>query len=119
MTTPRFDRSNSRERRLAQNENRARTLNETLEDSLMAAPAGPERLAFTCECADADCRALVKISRAAYRAVREDARHFLVAPGHELAEIERPIMRSADYVVVQKDDRLVPIVEGGSDSRAA
>ena len=57
---------------------------------------------FRCECADRDCLARVGLTTAEYEQVRLDPTDFLVAPGHELASIERVVRRTDCFTVVTK-----------------
>lgn len=80
------------------------------------------RVPMMCECSDRDCRAVVMIRledyhatrrdgdavltarghAAAYEAVRSDSRQFIVAPGHDLPEIEKVVAQERGYQVVRK-----------------
>jgi hypothetical protein len=55
-----------------------------------------------CECANKDCVATLALTRDAYEAVRRIPTHFFVLPGHEVAQIERVVLRTDRYVVVEK-----------------
>ena len=43
------------------------------------------KVPFICECADPNCRTILRLTLDEYRAVRSDARHFINAPDHEAA----------------------------------
>jgi hypothetical protein len=60
---------------------------------------------FLCECADPSCAHRVTAELAAYERVRDDATHFLVAPGHEQPQLERILERRPRYEVVEKFGR--------------
>jgi hypothetical protein len=47
---------------------------------------------------------------AVYEEIRSDPTLFLVAPGHELPEIEVVIRRSVEYQVVRKDGEAAELV---------
>jgi hypothetical protein len=86
--------------RLAQNEAFFRSLNEHLAGG---AAIGDDVLnAFLCECGDDDCVDAISLTRAEYEAVRADATHFVIVPGHELPEVERELERNERYAVVEK-----------------
>ncbi len=64
-----------------------------------------ERLAeseIACECADMDCVESIRLTLNEYEAVRRIPTHFLVAPGHDLPEIERVVEKNERYFVVEK-----------------
>jgi hypothetical protein len=92
----------AREERLARNESLFRDLNEQVE--LVAKPLDSEAhlFAFFCECSNLDCTLSMPMPLTAYEEVRADPTTFVVAPGHELPEIEEVILRTPDYQVVRK-----------------
>lgn len=59
------------------------------------------RPAYVCECADLSCRELIEVPRGLYRQIRRDARHFIVAPGHDLPGIEEIVGRDSCWLVVR------------------
>ena len=94
------------EERVARNEALFREFNERVED--MAETFDPLgegdalRIEFVCECGDLDCLERLELTRAAYEKVRSDPKRFVVAAGHEKAEIERVVAREEGYFVVEK-----------------
>lgn len=93
----------SRETRLARNETLFREVNERIEEA-----AGPPSrndnhvYEFLCECSNTDCTLFLPLTIAEYEAVRSDPRQFIVAPGHELPEIETVVARKRGYQIVTK-----------------
>jgi hypothetical protein len=94
----------AREERLANNEVLFRDLNERI-----ASVAGPQGILgdahvyeFLCECSNIGCDLRLGLTLAAYEDVRKDPTRFIVAPGHELPEIEVVLARTDDYQVVVK-----------------
>jgi hypothetical protein len=55
-----------------------------------------------CECSNDECRELVFVAPKEYANVREHQRQFLIAPGHDMPEIERRVFRGNRYWVVEK-----------------
>ena len=55
-----------------------------------------------CECGAPACRERIEIPLAEYRAIRDRDRHYAVAHGHDLPEIERVVERAPGYSVVEK-----------------
>lgn len=93
----------AREKRLAKNESLFRSVNERIEE--VAVPAGADdghQFEFFCECSNAGCNLLLPMTVSEYEQVRKDPRLFIVAPGHELPEIETVVARARTYEVVAK-----------------
>ena len=96
-----------RERRLAKNEVLFRNLNdqvERIQAERIARSEGPDEheYDFMCECSNIDCDLRLRLSLAAYEAARADPTVFIVAPGHELPEIETIVSRLPAYQLVRK-----------------
>jgi hypothetical protein len=83
-------------RRVARLQATLRKLNEAIDAEPRRA-----RIAFRCECGELGCNELILLRRSEYEAVRGNARRFVIAPGHVVAELEREVERHADYAVVQ------------------
>jgi hypothetical protein len=62
---------------------------------------------FVCECGDQACTHRVEAPLAKYDQVRQDATHFLLAPGHENERVERVVEHRQRYTVVEKFERTV------------
>ena len=94
----------AREERLARNEVLFRDVNERIEQ--VAAPEGPDDpnvFEFFCECSNVDCTLRLPMTLAAYGEVRSDSSLFVVAPGHDVPEIEEVLRRTDAYQVVKKE----------------
>jgi hypothetical protein len=93
------------EERIAINQSRFREANERIE---LAADrmglAGP--IPFICECAQASCVEIVRLSMESYEEVRHDPRLFFTAPGHEQIAVDAGagvVVGNGDgYVLVEK-----------------
>ena len=57
---------------------------------------------FVCECSDPSCTHRVSASLDEYEEVREDPTTFLLAPGHEQADIERVVSDRGRFHIVEK-----------------
>ena len=92
----------TRDRRLAENEILFREINDRIKT--VADTHGPDEhlYEFLCECSNRDCTLRLRMSLTEYEATREDPARFLVAPGHELPEIERVVEQRTGYSVVEK-----------------
>jgi hypothetical protein len=98
------------ERRVAENEEMARRINEEIEREVET--DGNEPLNFLCECALESCAEAVRVNVAEYGRIREHPRRFIVVAGHEDATCERVVQRGAHYHVVEK------LGEAGEDAEA-
>ena len=87
--------------RLGLNEALFRSINERIEAGTWPAEQS-ETAAFRCECAALGCNLLLEMTLAEYEAVRLNPRRFIVAPGHELPEVEVVVRRTENYFVVEK-----------------
>jgi hypothetical protein len=83
-------------RRVARNQAALRTLNEGIDTK----PADGV-IAFRCECGQLGCNRLIPLRRAQYEAVRLNARRFVIAPGHVVAELEHEVEEHAEHAVVE------------------
>ena len=97
----------TREERLAANEARFREINESAQPQRESQGEGR----FVCECADRSCMAWIEIPPAKYAEVRSHPRHFVLAAGHEILDVESIIDRGDGYVVVEKPQDVAHIVD--------
>jgi hypothetical protein len=65
---------------------------------------------YLCECAEQPCRKRVELTREQYEAVRADAQHFLVLPGHVVPDLETVVESFADYEVIEKPSALMELL---------
>lgn len=93
----------AREERLARNETLFRSVNENIEGAAASGQLDDHIFEFFCECSNTDCTLLLPMTVAEYERVRADARQFVVAPGHELPEIEEVVARTGAYQIVLKE----------------
>jgi hypothetical protein len=104
---PRVD---AREERLAKNEVIFRDLNERIAD-IAAVQDDDHVYEFLCECSNTDCTRRLPLTLAVYEDVRKVATQFVVAPGHDLPEIEDVVSRRDGYQVVTKRGEAGALVE--------
>jgi hypothetical protein len=97
----------SREERLAQNEARFREINESAQPQRESSGEGR----FVCECADRSCMQWIEVSTDDYAAVRQHPRRFIVAPTHEIPDIETVVERAQGYYVIEKPEEVAHVVE--------
>ena len=88
--------------RLAENESVFRAVNELIETTATKAGVDDHVFNFVCECSDTSCTELLPLTIFEYEHVRADPAQFLIAPGHELPELETVAERHGGYEVVRK-----------------
>lgn len=103
--------SDPRRARIARNESAFRALNESLEASVHSGRPDDDLAGFVCECGDSQCDTTVRVTLPTYESVRRDSMLFLVARGHEVAEVEDVVDEGDGYVVVRKHEDTRDIVE--------
>ena len=108
-----------REERLAKNEALFRALNESLETKVHGRLMQPqsELRGFVCECGDATCVEIVRMTTIDYEAIRRDPCLFFVRPGHEAPDVEDVVRREEVFLVVRKHEEVADIVRS-TDPRA-
>jgi hypothetical protein len=82
-----------------------RDVNERIAESAVRFEAGATQ--FVCECADPSCAHRLEVTLDEYEDVRSDGATFMLAPGHEHADIERVIEKRGRFWVVEKVQRTV------------
>lgn len=93
------------ERRIVQNNHTFRDANERIRERAEQYDAPLERIPFLCECPQADCVQIIRLTMSEYAAVREHPRHFFTVPGHEGAErgVAKVVDHQDAFTVVEKD----------------
>jgi hypothetical protein len=102
--------------RIARTEALFRDVNERIAES--AGRFEAEDATFVCECADRDCTERVDAPLAEYEQVRAKPTHFLLAHGHEDAQVERVVARRPGFAVVEKVGDVVATIVRRLDPRA-
>jgi hypothetical protein len=106
-----------REVRIAHTEALFRDVNERIAESAERFRARDAE--FVCECADPACAERVPATLEQYEEVRSDGTHFLLTPGHEVADVERVVKRPhTRTVVVEKFNAVVARTVRRLDPRA-
>jgi hypothetical protein len=96
--------SDERARRVGLNEAIFRQVNEQIRDLNRDFGAEQGSMSVICECGHADCTQRLEIGVSDYERVRGDSRHYVIAKGHEIPDVERVIEQTDGYDVVQKDE---------------
>lgn len=79
-----------------------RAINERIREIVSIEPFEGDGFEILCECADYACKATLSISAVAYDEVRSNGTQFINTPGHVLRAVERVVIASEHYVVVEK-----------------
>jgi hypothetical protein len=95
---------NEHERR-ATTESLFRDVNERIAESAERFDASHTE--FVCECDDPNCTHRISVSLAEYEQVRAEPTTFLLAPGHEQADIERVVSDRGRFRIVDKVQAVV------------
>ena len=101
----------ARDKRLAQNEALFREVNERIDEQAATHLGDGHLYDYFCECANSDCTLRVSLTVREYEEIRRDPRRFLVAPGHEMPEIEAVVARNERYWVIEKHGEAGAYVE--------
>jgi hypothetical protein len=102
--------------RKATTESLFRDVNERIAESAQSFAA--DEASFVCECGDPTCTERITADLEEYEEVRADATTFLLADGHEDADVERVIERRRSYNIVKKVHRTVVATVRRLDPRA-
>jgi hypothetical protein len=89
-----------RETKMAETEVLFREVNEGI--AAAAERFDADEAEFVCECSDAQCAHRITAPLDEYERVREQPTHFLLAPGHEAAALERVVQRRHGYWEIEK-----------------
>ena len=108
----------AREERLARNETLFRSVNENIEDAAASSQIDEHVFEFFCECSNLDCTLVIPLAVADYERVRSDPTQFVVAPGHDLPEVEEVLDRRDDFQVVKKKGDAAKIAAAEDPRRA-
>ena len=101
----------AREERLARNETLFRSVNENIEEAAASSQLDAHVFEFFCECSNIDCTLLLPLTLSEYEQVRADPKQFIVAPGHELPEIENVVAHGGGgYQIVVKEGQAAEFV---------
>jgi len=92
----------ARQERLARNEALFRDVNERVREIAAVHGDDDHVYEFYCECSNADCTFQLKATLAEYEAVRAHSARFVIAPEHDLPEIEIVVERNERWWIVEK-----------------
>jgi hypothetical protein len=92
-----------REQRIIRNEALFREVNAHIANLEQRLGGEGNLMPLVCECANTGCTTVIEVDPGTFRSLRENARLYLVAPGHEVAG-ETVIGRGAGYLIVEKPE---------------
>ncbi len=95
--------------RIGRNQALYREVNEAIERGLW--PGDGDTAQFRCECALLECNAVLTLSVEDYERIRQHARRFFVAPGHEIPAAEDVVERGPGWAVVEKRGQAAVVAE--------
>jgi len=101
----------ARETRLARNETLFREVNERIEDLALTHDDEDHIYEFLCECSNAHCDLRLSVPLSTYERARADSAVFIVAPGHDLPEIEKVVLRGTGFQLVRKQGEAAELAE--------
>jgi hypothetical protein len=90
-----------RARRIGVNEALFRAVNEQIE-GLNKRLEERGAMEVVCECGDGQCVERLPISMDDYERVRKDPRRFVIAPGHDIPDVETVLERHDAFHIVEK-----------------
>jgi hypothetical protein len=88
-------------------------VNERLEQRAADQPGVSRTFDIVCECADEECTARIEITFSRYEEVRANAKAFIVVPGHVDRSVERVLLSTDTYRVVEKGGEAGDVAEFG------
>jgi hypothetical protein len=91
-----------RERRVGLNEALFRDVNERLRDLNEAFGTMTNRVELVCECANTACAERITFTVREYEELRANPDRFVIAPGHESANVEDVVARGDGWHIVRK-----------------
>lgn len=95
----------SQRAKIALNEAVFRSVNERVEELQRKWRPGvtDDEMVVVCECGDLSCAQQITVDVRAYQQVRSDPTLFIVAPGHEIEDVEEIVSSRDGYDVVCKN----------------
>jgi hypothetical protein len=91
-----------RAKRIGQNEDLFRKVNDQIEGVNEAFGTITGTMSILCECGWLDCIEQIDMTVDEYRELRAEPTHFAVKPGHETRDVENVIARREGYFVIAK-----------------
>ena len=89
-------------RRLAQNEDFFREVNERINEKAESHGLDSHRYEFFCECSDTTCLERVVLTLPEYEHIRSEPTRFVVKKNHVIKEIEHVVETVPDHMVIEK-----------------
>jgi hypothetical protein len=107
-----------RGRRLGLNEALFREVNERLRDLNEAFGPMTNRVELVCECANATCAERISFTLREYEELRAEPDRFVIAPGHEVPDVEDVIATGDGWHIVRKRPGVPRKVAEATDPRS-
>ncbi len=110
--------TDARKERIAMNEAMFRNANERMAGWEEAHDSGEAEL-YLCECANPACRERISLEREDYERVRADSVHFVIVPGHEVADTEVVTEEHEGWAIVEKEPGVLEVTQATDPRRPA
>lgn len=110
--------SDERARRVGLNEALFRQVNEEIRGLTSTFGTEEGTMTVVCECGDAGCTEQLEVKVGDYERVRSESRLYVIAPGHEIRDLEDVVERREDWVVVRKHEGVPAEVSRETDPRS-
>jgi len=101
---------------LVRNQVLLREVNERIAE--VGSPWSGDAPAFLCECSHDDCTELLTLSHPEYERIRSSPNLFMIAPGHESAEVDHVVEATHDSNLVEKTKHLELVFSWGRITHA-
>jgi len=107
----------ARERQVAENEVRFRSLNERLRESGAAWEGREGIMSIVCECGDEDCTLPIRLTPSEYESVRGEKTQFAIVFDHVRPEVEDVVSQQEGWALVRKRGEAA-VIAAASDPRS-
>ena len=110
--------SDEQARRVGLNEALFRQVNEEIRGLTSTFGTDDGAMTVVCECGNAGCTDQLEVRIADYERIRSESRHYVIAPGHEIPDLEDVVERREGWAVVQKREGTPARVAQETDPRS-
>lgn len=90
------------------------TLEETYRGLVPGHLTDTGRAPFICECSNARCTSIVQLTLEEFRQIRDHPGHFVVVPGHVVADFRRVVEETDRFAVLERDGVTRPVEIGST-----
>ena len=94
-----------------------RSVNEQVQALEESFAARADRVLAVCECGTQSCIEQIPLNPPEYEHIRSNPLHFVIKPGHDVPETERPVEQNDRYWIVEKDAGVPERIARATDTR--